>query len=30
MTMIAIEGVDGSGKRTLTEGLRQALAAHGR
>ncbi len=30
MTMIAIEGVDGSGKRTLTEGLRQALAAQGR
>ncbi len=30
MTMIAIEGVDGSGKRTLTEGLRRALAAQGR
>jgi len=30
MTMIAIEGVDGSGKRTLTEGLRLALAAQGR
>lgn len=30
MTMIAIEGVDGSGKRTLTEGLRRALAVQGR
>ena len=30
MTMIAIEGVDGSGKCTLTEGLRRALAAQGR
>ncbi|MFM8599133.1 MAG: dTMP kinase [Mycobacterium sp.] len=30
MTLIVIEGLDGSGKRTLTEGLRGALAAQGR
>ncbi|NBQ41594.1 MAG: dTMP kinase [Mycobacteriaceae bacterium] len=29
MTLIVIEGLDGSGKRTLTEGLRAALAARG-
>lgn len=28
--LIAIEGVDGAGKRTLTEGLRQAFEAAGR
>ncbi|GLE51608.1 hypothetical protein ATCCBAA256_11920, partial [Mycobacterium montefiorense] len=28
--LIAIEGVDGSGKRTLTEGLRQAFEAAGK
>ena len=28
--LIAIEGVDGSGKRTLTEGLRKAFEADGR
>ncbi|MBW0016513.1 MAG: dTMP kinase [Mycobacterium sp.] len=28
--LIAIEGVDGSGKRTLTAGLRKALEANGR
>lgn len=30
MTLIVIEGLDGSGKRTLTEGLRGALTAQGR
>ncbi|HTM86538.1 MAG TPA: dTMP kinase, partial [Mycobacterium sp.] len=28
--LIAIEGVDGAGKRTLSEGLQVAFAAHGR
>lgn len=30
MTLIVIEGLDGAGKRTLTEGLRAALEAQGR
>lgn len=30
MTLLVIEGLDGAGKRTLTEGLRRAFEAHGR
>lgn len=30
MTLVVIEGLDGAGKRTLTDGLRRALEADGR